>query len=106
MKALGKDINEFYNNHFPENSVIDDDADWIENFINDAEGLNLIPTEKYELDDFGWVVNDVSGRETRFTTLFKKWLKKQNTVTLAIQVSRDKEEEVRQKLKEWGLKVL
>lgn len=44
--------------------------------------------------------------ERRFTTVFKKWIQHQNTVTLAIEVPKEKEEEVRQKLKELGLKVI
>ena len=105
-KALGKDINEFYNNHLPENCYIDDDAGWIEDF-NNEDGLCLVPTEKYEINDFGWIFDDNTGENIgKFSTVFKKWLQHQTTVTLAIEVPKEKEEEVRQKLKELGIKVI
>jgi hypothetical protein len=79
-KALGCEINDFYNNHFPPNHYCDELADtisakFIEDPITKAYKLNLDPTEKYDLDLMGVIVHNDYDDYGDFEVFFKKWKK-------------------------------
>ena len=90
-KAFGKDINEFYNNHFPEGWFTEgEDVDF--QSIEDKQGrLILSPTEKYELKDFGYLVPEHAdqGKEMTFESAFKKWQKSKTHTSVLIEIPID-----------------
>ncbi len=108
MKALGTDINEFFNNHWPgekDEYYYDGAAEWLDSpkyFKNDD--LNLEPSEKYELNDFGFFgSNDTNPvRDTAnilgdtFEAVFRKWLKTRSVTTFVVEVPNDKTEAFRE----------
>jgi hypothetical protein len=94
MKALGKDIIEFYDNHFPANHYHDENE--LETH-NDDGTWSLKPEVKYELKDLGLIICE-SGwpvESMTFQTAFKKWDNTRSTVTFLLTVPKDKEQEVR-----------
>ena len=78
-KALGSDINDFYNNHFPEDCYCDEMYDTILSlFKEDDSGvykLSLDPTTKYDLDCFGVIIKHDDSECWDFEVLYKKWKK-------------------------------
>lgn len=90
-KALGKDINEFYNNHFPEGHFIEGESIDYEDVQDSKGNLILEPTQKYDLKEFGYIVPDhEEGKEVSFESAFKKWFKMQSTASLLIEIPKDK----------------
>jgi hypothetical protein len=87
-KAFGRDINEYYNNHFPEDAYLDDQGDIYDEWF-----------DKYD-DHY---TNRHLGS---FQSQFKRWLKQQSTTTVVLEVAKDEYEEVVAKLKGLGLKVV
>jgi len=85
--ALGSEINEFYNNHFPEGFYCDDMSDTIQCdnslWLGETK-LNLKPTEKYDLDDLGVVVRKSDDVYWDFSEKFLEWQDKQNFVTFVV----------------------
>lgn len=104
-KAFGRDINNFWNTSFPEGYIIEDDADWIEDYTQ-ADLLNLPEAEKFELSEFGFLLNEDTGAEHSFASAFKRWQKKQTVVTIAIEVKTENREGAILRLKEMGFKVV
>lgn len=90
-KALGQDINNFYNNYFPEGHFIEGESIDYENVQDNKGNLILDPAQKYELKEFGYIVPDYGeGKEVSFESAFKKWLKTQSTKNLIIEIPKDK----------------
>ena len=101
--ALGADINEFYNNHFPEGYFSDDMSDTIQcdnSLWNGENELNLNPTTKYNLDDFGVVVRKSDDVYWDFSEKFIEWQDKQNFATLVVKVPKNMESLVRERIAE------
>ena len=101
-KALGKDINEFYNNHFPEGWFHEDYEFNLEDFQNQDGVLGLIPSEKYELNQFGCILPEWEdqGKGTTFQTAFKKWQKNLTHVSVVLEIPINEVDEVITVLKE------
>jgi hypothetical protein len=102
-KALGKDINEFYNNHFPEGWFHEESALDLEPF-EDKEGvLTLNPSEKYELNEFGCIVPEYEdqGKVITFQAAFKRWQKSQTHVSVVLEIPNNKVDEVITTLKQF-----
>lgn len=100
-KALGKDINEFYNNHFPEGHFIEGQIIdyWKVQYENGDLALN--PTQKYELKYFGYIVPDYDdgSKGVSFESAFKKWQKNQTHVSIVLEVPREDIELISETLK-------
>lgn len=111
-KALGKDINEFYNNHFPEGHYIDDFTedygDFLEKYLDDQGNLCLPLTEKFELNAFGIIIPEGSNSDngTSFSSCFKRWLKQQKTATILVEVAVGDKEWAVERLKTLGWRVI
>lgn len=85
MYALGKDINDFYNYHFPDGYYMEDEEIDLESNLNDKDLLNLEESKKYDLSLFGYLVaND--GKQTKFETLFKEYLKNKTVTSVVIEI--------------------
>ena len=101
-KALGKDINEFYNNHFPEGHFIEGQIIdyWKVQYENGDLALN--PTQKYELKYFGYIVPDYDdgSKGVSFESAFKKWQKNQTHVSIVLEVPINRVDEVTVSLKQ------
>lgn len=102
-KALGKDINEFYNNHFPEGWIHEDCEFPVEDFQNQDGILGLIPSEKYELKEFGDIVPEYEdqGKYTTFQAAFKKWQKSLTNVSVVLEIPNNKVDKVITTLKQF-----
>ncbi len=104
-KALGQEINDFYNNHFPENSFIDEDEDWIEDYQQEGVGLSLPPNEKFELSAFGVIVDENNDNVRTFSSVFKKWQRSRTIAYILVEIDASKKEEVVADLKRRGYKI-
>ncbi len=102
-KALGKDINEFYNNHFPEGWIHEDCIFPVENFQNQDGVLGLHPAEKYELNEFGYIMPEYEdqSKEMTFQAAFKRWQKRQTHTSVILEIPNNKIEEVITTLKQF-----
>lgn len=100
-KALGKDINEFYNSHFPEGWIHEDCEFPIEDFQNQNGVLGLNPAEKYELNEFGDISSEDEdqGKYTTFQAAFKKWQKRQTQASIVLEIPKNQVDEVANTLK-------
>jgi hypothetical protein len=107
-KALGRDINDFYNNHFPPNYFLDDNKDWIQDYQDENAILCLPENEKFELDDFGILVPDYDDNKTpiKFSTHFKRWLKQKKIVHIIIEVAKEDKADALAALKSQGFKIV
>ena len=99
--ALGADINEFYNKHFPEGYYCDDMSDTIQCdnslWIGESK-LDLVPTEKYNLDDFGVVVRKSDDVYWEFSEKFLEWQDKQNFTAFVVKVPKNMESVVKERI--------
>lgn len=96
MKAIGAEIIEFYNNHFPDGYYHDDYDESI-----DMDNLN--PNQKYELNDLGYIISDEDpSNERTFSSVFRRWQKKQTHVTLLVSVPREQIEAAKKDIKALG----
>ena len=71
VEALGQEINEFYNTGFPEDAYTEETPEWIETFFDEDEHLSLTPTRKYNLSEFGYVIDSTDTTHT-FASVFSK----------------------------------
>lgn len=86
-RVLGKDILDFFDNHWPEGYYYDD-------YTVDIENVNV--SEKYNLADFGILVNEINVGDTiTFTKAFNNWFKKKDITTLIFIVPNGKVDIVR-----------
>lgn len=108
MKALGRDIKDFYDDHFPDGFYHEDNAEPFhdENCISDgSEPAWILEDNKmYDLKDCGVLVRECDGEAFSFESFFKKWIKERDTVTMIIDVPKTKLETFRLMLKDFGLK--
>lgn len=103
MKALGKDIKDFYETGFPEGYYHDDNE--LETH-DDKGGWALALDEKHDLSKLGYIIDEKSISDVRsFQSVFAKWLKARDTVTLIVTVPRDMEQTAREQLKAEGYTV-
>lgn len=92
MKAVGTDIVAFMESDWPEGWYIDDGtltcySGKIAN--NDDIEIGLPLTDRYELDDFGFLASENGGTTPSLEAHFKKWKKSQTTETLAVQIPKE-----------------
>ena len=102
-KAFGKDINDFYNNHFPEGWTHEDYDIDLESFQDCRGVLSLHPAKKYELTEFGCIMPEYEdqGKETTFQATFKKWQKSLTNVSIVLEIPISKVDEVVTTLKQF-----
>ena len=74
-KALGKDINEFYNNHLPEYHFMEGKFTDYWNVHDEKGKLALIPSNDYDLNYFGDLIpyNGDRSKAISFKSAFEKW---------------------------------
>jgi L-ribulose-5-phosphate 3-epimerase UlaE len=99
MKALGKEINSFWND-FVQNSdyeFVSDDADIQLSDFHKKDVLCLEESKKYDLNAFGFFL--IGEKEYTFQTLFKKWQKTCTCKAIVIEIPIEKVEEVTATLK-------
>jgi hypothetical protein len=108
-KALGKDIQDFYDNHFPPGYYHDDNA--LKFHDEDKGDWILEADEKYDLDECGVLVPEASLDGIKqdypipFSTAFRKYMKARTTDTLVIHIPKEKREQVVKALADLGIKV-
>ena len=109
-KAFGRDINEYYNNHFPEDCYLDGYTEvyesWDEKYYDNNNNIHLPLDKKFELKEFGYLYDSIDMKLGSFESCFKRWLKKQSTATVVLEVAKDEYEQVVAKLKELGFKII
>lgn len=106
-KALGKDIKEFYDNHFPEGYYHDDNE---QEFHDDTTGDWLLEDATYyDLDMCGNLVpegEDARDREcVTFSSQFNRWFKTRNAKTFVVIVPNSKIDLFRFAMKDLGIRV-
>lgn len=94
-KVLGQKINEFYNTGFPKDSHTVETPDWLEDFFDEDNHLSLIPTKKYDLSEFGYIL-DSSDRVRSFSSVFSKWSASEGTISLVVSVPEGKMDDFKQ----------
>jgi hypothetical protein len=113
-KALGSDIVDFYRNGWPKgfycdesNLVVTDEGQIVpESAPVATDGDYSVPLEdKYELDDFGVIINEKTGAHFDFSHFFNKWKKARSVVSLIVEVPISKEDEITGLLKTAGCKI-
>jgi hypothetical protein len=85
-KALGRDINEYYNKHLPSNTYVEEYGDLLEEHEDIAGNLVLPANDKFELKEFGDIYDSTDMKLGTFESYFKRWLKQQSTATIVIEV--------------------
>lgn len=98
-RVSGAVLNEFFNEHFPDEYEIDLDSDGIAAIEADSSGYwRLPPNDLFpvpQLDSvLGLCVFDSKGNQSKtFTQLFRAWQKNHKTKTLLIDIPVDKLDE-------------
>lgn len=90
MKAPGKDIKEFWTNHWPEGMYIDDTD---ESLFDEKGDPNLEDTRKYDLSRFGYMMVDdktkaKGNKDGPFSSYFARWHKAQITACIVVAIPR------------------
>lgn len=112
MKATGQEIWEFWQAWPMGDDWYVSDAE-IEVIDEASEGCALEMATKYDVDAMGYLCWQGKGDEPRpppwgetFADAFKKWRKQKTTVTLVVEVAREKADALTAAIKEqWGAKV-
>lgn len=110
-KAIGSEIVDFYNNGWPDGYYSDDselsvtDDGQIVREDGDSNSGSLPLTDKYDLVRFGWIFSEKGLEARNFSYFFNKWKKAKTTMTLVIEISKDKEQAVRDLLAAADIKV-
>lgn len=89
VTALGQAVNEFYNTGFPEDAYTEETPEWIEAFFDKDEQLSLPPTKKYDLSEFGYII-DSSETTHAFASVFSKWQKSRGSISLVVSIPEGK----------------
>lgn len=97
-KALGSELTDFYENGFPEGYFHED-------YDESIDPDNFVPTQKYELNDLGWIIKDDGTEEVSFASAFRKWKKQQTTTVILVEVPKEDELTAKVKIKQLGYKV-
>lgn len=89
VEALGQEINEFYNTGFPDDAHTEETPEWVEAFFDEDEHLALTPIKKYDLSEFGYVIDSADTVRT-FSAVFSEWQVQKDSVSLVVSVPKDK----------------
>lgn len=110
MKITGAEFKEWHDTAWPEGWVWADESLLDDNRELYAEDGSLVvkPDEVFTIPAFWSILPETIPAHEGATirSLIKKWRKSQSTITLAIKVPRDREDEVRAYLYHQNLKVL
>lgn len=104
MKALGKDIKEFWLRHWPAGMYVEEED---ESLFNEDGDPVLDDTAKYELSRFGYLLAEdpaSEGKEDTFAAHFSGWQKRRLVASIVITVPREKLAETVQLLATLGLR--
>lgn len=109
MKVLGADIAAFFESEWPEDYYVDDSNKTVINgkifYDTDASESNPLPLdEKYNLSDFGYLCF-YSEKGPTLASFYEKWKKSQATITLIVDVPKEKELELSDYLKIAGARI-
>lgn len=109
MKATGKEINDFYNEGWPEGGEHVEYEPSVLRLINDnfddAKGLLKLPeSQKFDLGEFGYI--DLGDTCLKFATHFRRWKKAQTVDYVTIEVKKESKKLVIARLNDMGLKVI
>ena len=108
-KALGADIIDFYDNHWPEGYYHEDNE--IEFHDQKASPVKdpiwvLEPDVKYDLDKCGVLVDEKTNDAVEFSYFFNKYLRNKDGKTLVVYVPNANATEVKAMLKKYGCKLI
>lgn len=90
--ALGQEINEFYNHGIPGDAYTEETPEWLDACFNSNDQLALKPTDTYELNDFGYII-DADENIVAFEKAFLEWKDGQNTRYLLVSIPDNKIED-------------
>ena len=105
-KVLGSDIVAFFDSEWPKEWYVDDgtlsayDGDIV---ADDNDTVHLPLSEKYDLDDFGFLCG---AGNTSLTTFFNRWKKVQTTETLIVEIPKGQRDAATSLFKSHGYKVV
>jgi hypothetical protein len=105
MKALGRDIKEFYDNHWPVGYYHDENE--LDTHTDDGSWA-LDDNTKYELKELGLIIpeGETMGDPVTFASVFNRWFKTKTHATILLEVPVADKDSVIAQLKAMGLKVL
>ena len=108
-KALGAEIMEFYDHHWPEGYYHDDNQIEFHD-QNPPPGTTddiwiLDSAAKYDLEECGVLVAEEDGEAIAFSAAFNHWKRTRDIAILAVHVPKAQEQEIRDYLKSKGCKV-
>lgn len=102
-KAIGAEIKDFYDNHFPAGHYHDDTA--IETHGDSGEWL-LEDAKQYDLGQLGVLVDEKNSSEcVSFESGFKKWQRSKTVTTVLVEIPTTSREEAIERIKKLGYKV-
>lgn len=90
MKALGKDIKEFWLHHWPA-GMFAEETD--ESLLNKKGNPALENAAEYDLSRFGYLLSEDQASETKegtFEAHFLKWQKQRTLTSIVVTVPKDK----------------
>lgn len=103
MKALGRDIKDFWHNHWPTDMYFEE-AD--ESLFDESGEPSLEDNVKYDLSRFGVLLQQANATagDGLFSLHFNRWIKKRDTVTIVVSVPRGKSDAALAAIKALGWK--
>jgi len=101
-KVLGSEIVEFHTTAWPEGHYCDesvltvmDDGRILRDEDSDDSQPGLPLTDKYDLADFGMIINEKTNEYFEFSHFFNAWKKARTTLTLVVSLDREAESSFR-----------
>jgi len=108
-KALGAEIMEFYDHHWPQGYYHDDSQIEFHDQNPPPEATDdiwiLEPETKYDLEQCGVLISEKDGEAIDFALAFNRWKRTRDVAILAVHVPKAREQEIRDYLKLQGCKV-
>lgn len=96
-KALGSEINDFYNTGFPKDAYTEEMPEWIESFFDENDELALVPIEEYDLSEFGYILDSSDSVHT-FSSVFSKWQKQKGSISFVVSIPKDRADDFKKLL--------
>lgn len=109
MKITGKEFKEWHDTAWPEGFIWDDETlllDGRELYSGPNSSIVLADDEVFTVPDWYIFPENLDGDGIKVITSLKRWQKKKSTLTLAIEVPKEREKEIRAFLNELRIKIV
>jgi hypothetical protein len=108
-KALGVDIVAFFDSEWPEGWYVDDSVLSCSEggiFSDDNDSVSLPLSDKYNLEEFGYLCSGTGEAGISLTTFFNRWKKEKTTDTMIVEVPKKDRDDAIKLFESNGYKVV